>query len=71
MRTYVTQQDDVVDAIAKRAYGDEHNGATEAILEANPGLADYGPFLPANLILKLPDRTPATSRQIATTDLWS
>jgi phage tail protein X len=71
MRTYVTQQNDVVDAIAKRAYGSEHNGATEAILEANRGLADYGPLLPPNLTINLPDRPAPAARIIPTVDLWS
>lgn len=70
MRTYVTQQDDMVDAIAKRAYGDEHGGAAEAILEANPGLADHGPLLPANLTINLPD-LPRPRPRIASVDLWS
>lgn len=70
MRVYVTQQGDMVDAIAKRAYGDEHAGATEAILAANKGLADLGPTLPANLTIALPDLTRPTP-QIASVDLWA
>lgn len=70
MRFYVTQQGDMVDAIAKRAYGDEHTGATEAILAANKGLADHGPLLPANLTIALPDLTRPTP-QIASVDLWA
>lgn len=70
MRSYVTQQGDMVDAIAKRAYGDEHGGATEAILAANPGLADCGPLLPANLTIALPDLARPRP-EIASVDLWS
>lgn len=61
----------MVDAIAWRAYGSELNGATEAILAANPGLADRGPVLPENITILLPDLPPAQARPIATVDLWS
>lgn len=70
-RTYVTKQDDMVDAIAAATYGSEHNGTAEAILNANPGLAAYGPKLPANLSITLPDLPAPGPRQIATVDLWA
>lgn len=71
MRIYVTRQGDMVDAIAYRTYGSEHNGTTEAILAANPGLADRGPVLPENIEIVLPDIPPAQVKRIATVDLWS
>lgn len=71
MRIYVTRQGDMVDAIASRAYGSEHNGTTEAILAANPGLADRGPVLPENIEIKLPDISPAQVKRLPTVDLWS
>lgn len=71
MRTYVTQQNDMVDAIAARAYGDEHGGATEAILSANRGLADHGPLLPANLTIVLPDLARPRTAELASVDLWT
>lgn len=71
MRTYITRQGDMVDAIAYRAYGSEHNGTTEAILAANPGLADRGPVLPANVEIVLPDIPAPQVKRIATIDLWS
>jgi len=70
-RLYVTKQGDMVDAIASRAYGSEHRGTTEAILNANPGLADRGPVLPANVTITLPDLPKPAPREIATVDLWS
>ncbi|MBY6242219.1 tail protein X [Methylosinus sp. Sm6] len=70
LRTYVTSRGDMVDAIAARAYGDEHIGAAEAILAANPGLAEHGPILPENLTILLPDLARPRP-QIATVDLWS
>ncbi|KPU83667.1 hypothetical protein JI58_08130 [Marinosulfonomonas sp. PRT-SC04] len=52
--TYTTQEDDVLDAIVYRHYG-RHQGTTEAVLEANRGLASYGLVLPAGLTITLPD----------------
>ena len=51
---YRTRQGETVDYIAWKYYG-RQNGTAEAILEANPGLASYGPILPAHIILILPD----------------
>ncbi len=66
---YVTKQNDMVDAIAAVTYGTEHNGATEAILDANPGLAEFGPVLPANLSIILPDLP--RSRRSCRPSVWS
>lgn len=52
--TYITQEDDVLDAIAYRHYG-RHQGTTEAVLKANRGLASYGLVLPAGLAIILPE----------------
>jgi phage tail protein X len=54
MRTITTIQGDMVDAIARREYGDE-SGYVEKILEANPGLADRGLVLDAGITVVLPD----------------
>jgi phage tail protein X len=54
-QTYVTSEGDQVDDIAARYYGSTSNLVVEQVLEANPGLADYGPTLPAGLRLVLPD----------------
>lgn len=48
----------MVDAICMAVYGDEP-GYTEAVLEANPGLADIGPILPAGVVVSLPDLAAA------------
>jgi phage tail protein X len=69
--TYTTRQGDMVDAIAKARYGSELGGTTEAILIANPGLADRGPVLPENVAIVLPEIAPPTPRRIASVDLWS
>lgn len=71
MTPYRTKQGDMVDAIAARFYGTEHRGTTEAILAANPGLADRGEKLPEGVTIQLPALAPARPREIATVDLWA
>ena len=39
MTTYTSKEGDVIDDVCRRYYGREA-GAVEAVLEANPGLAD-------------------------------
>jgi phage tail protein X len=52
--TYRTKQDDVLDEVSFRFYGHENPGTVEAVLEANRGLADYGPLLPAGVMITFP-----------------
>lgn len=44
-----------IDRLAKRLYGDEKTGGVEALLDANPGLAEYGGELPGGFTLNVPD----------------
>ncbi|MGX4060426.1 tail protein X, partial [Escherichia coli] len=44
-------------------------GVTEQVLKANPGLAEYGPFLPHGLQVELPD-IPTTTTTVQTVQLW-
>lgn len=61
-------QNDTVDALCWRHYG-RTAGITEAVLIANPGLADYGPTLPQGLTVTMPDaQAPAPQRQMV--NLW-
>ncbi|CAN7192778.1 tail protein X [Trinickia sp. LjRoot230] len=53
MRVYA-QQGDTVDSLCFRHLG-RTQSVVEATLEANPGLADYGPVLPIGLVVDLPD----------------
>jgi len=53
MRVIATQGD-TVDAICHRIYG-QTAGITEAVLEANRGLAELGPVLPHGTVVDLPD----------------
>ncbi|MFV3316456.1 tail protein X [Pseudomonas sp. NY15374] len=63
-----TQQHDTVDALCWRHYG-RTAGVVEAVLDANPGLADHGAVLPAGLLITLPElQTAAPERPMV--NLW-
>jgi len=68
MTTYRTSEEDIIDAVCRRHYGREA-GAVEAVLEANPGLADLGPVLPAGTLVELPE-LPRPLEIIETVKLW-
>jgi phage tail protein X len=46
-------QGETIDALCWRHYGST-NGTVEAVLEANPGLADDGVMLPMGTIVEMP-----------------
>lgn len=58
----------MIDDVCRRFYGRDA-GAVEAVLEANPGLAEQGPVLPAGTEVHLPD-LPRPLETIETVDLW-
>ncbi len=66
--TYMTKAGDMVDAIAFKQYG-ATDTYTEALLNANPGLADRGPVLPAGVIITLPTIAPQLP-QVQIIQLW-
>lgn len=67
--TYKASQGDTLDYICWKFYG-QQSGAVEAVLLANPGLADLGPVIPPNTEIVLPDLAqPAT--EIQPIRLWS
>ena len=68
MAVYRTTDGDVIDAVCRRFYG-RAAGAVEAVLEANPGLAELGPVLPAGTLVELPD-LPRPLETIETVKLW-
>nr|WP_246111621.1 tail protein X [Wolbachia endosymbiont of Chrysomya megacephala] len=49
---YLAKENDMLDYICWKHYGFT-SGAVEIVLEENPGLAEYGSFLPAGLKIKL------------------
>lgn len=68
MATVIANQGDTVDAICWRYYG-RTAGVTEAVLDANPGLAELGPVIPHGTAVTLPDAAPqAEQRQVV--NLW-
>lgn len=68
MRTVIASQGDTVDGLCWRYYG-RTAGVTEAVLEANPGLADLGAVIPHGTTVYLPDAVPqAEQRQVV--NLW-
>ena len=65
---YRTRDGDSLDAICWKHYG-RQAGAVEAVLEANPGLSEVGPVLPAGFVIGLPE-LPQTAPEIETVGLW-
>lgn len=59
-----------VDELARRIYGTERDGNTEAILAANPGLAAEGLLIPIGSRIVLPDRQRPQARPVATVNPW-
>ncbi len=59
---------DTVDLLALRAYG-RTAGTTEALLDANPGLAGNGIFLPVGTVAVVPD-APALETAPDIVNLW-
>lgn len=65
---YRTRQGDTLDAICWRHYGRE--SAAEAVLEANPRLADHGPILPQGLEIELPELAAPAPAAATLIKLW-
>lgn len=65
---YITKDGDTADLIAWQYYGTRDGLVVEKLLDANHGLADRGPLLPAGVTIVLPEFTlPATQDTIK---LW-
>lgn len=55
MLQYRTSDGDTADYIAWKHYGTQDGSVVERLVDANPGLADLGPVLPAGVIVSLPE----------------
>lgn len=62
-----TQQNESVDALCWRHYG-RTQGAVEAVLQANPGLARQGLILPQGLLVHMPPLSAPPPKTTVT--LW-
>lgn len=65
-KTYITQQNDMVDKICYTHYG-QCQIYTEKLLELNPFLRNYGCHLPIGLTLILPHKISNNKKR---TQLW-
>lgn len=60
--TYQTKDGDVLDWVLWKYYGTVAGRIVERVLEANPGLADYGAVMPGGVRILLPDFTDPISQ---------
>lgn len=68
MATYRAKAGEMVDEICQLYYG-RTAGAVEQVYEANPGLAELGPRLPAGTLVELPEiEEPAISGRLP--EIW-
>ncbi|MCS4266606.1 tail protein X [Serratia sp. BIGb0163] len=63
----VAQQRETIEMICYRYYG-KTAGVTEAVMDANPGIADFGVFLPYGYAVEMPDQVVAPAND--TVQLW-
>ncbi|MEN9530854.1 MAG: hypothetical protein RIQ83_78 [Pseudomonadota bacterium] len=69
MQTYRTSDGDTLDYIAWKFYQTLDGRVVEQLLDANPGIADLGPVLPAGMRVNMPDIAPQQQEQGVR--LWS
>lgn len=55
MPFYLSKDGETVDRIVWQHYGRQNERVVETVLEVNPGLAGYGPTLPAGVRIELPE----------------
>ncbi|MDC4894432.1 tail protein X [Acinetobacter baumannii] len=68
MKEIYAIQNDTVDAICWREYG-RSTGVVEQVLEANPHLSEFGPFIPIGTKVQLPD-IPTQQNKVQSIQLW-
>ncbi|TGG92537.1 phage tail protein [Natronospirillum operosum] len=67
---YRAADGETVDQICRQYYG-YSNGSVEAVYEANRGLADHGPFLPAGLVITLPELGEIEQKVEVAKPIWN
>ena len=71
VETYVTEgENNVLDLMLWRRYHRSTGDLLERTLDMNPGLADYGPFIPAGTTIVIPIDKPAEPRRLKLIRLW-
>lgn len=68
MQTIYAFQNDTIDAICWRYYG-RSSGVVEDVLNKNPNLAEFGPFLPMGTKVQLPE-IQTQQNKTQTIQLW-
>ena len=68
-RVLTAVQNETVDQLVWRANGGGP-AAVQAVLNANPGLAGHGPFLPEGTAVVLPATATQTAEPVALVQLW-
>ncbi|WP_164095149.1 tail protein X [Serratia marcescens] len=63
----MAQQRETIEMLCYRYYG-KTAGVTEAVMDANPGIADVGVFLPYGYLVEMPDQVIAPTQD--TVQLW-
>lgn len=69
MVTATARAGDTVDAICWRELGRTQT-VTEQVLELNPGLAEFGPTIPAGTVVILPELIETARPTLETVQLW-
>lgn len=64
---YLTREGDILDDLCYRVYGKQEAGQVEAVLLANPNLADIALAIPARVVITFPDLPTEVK---ATVRLW-
>jgi phage tail protein X len=69
--TYIVSGDrNVIDLLLWRRYHREIPGLLEQTLDMNPGLADYGAFIPSGTKVVLPVAQPTAQTRLKLVKLW-
>lgn len=66
--TIITQQGDILDALCSQHYG-YVVGAMEPVLETTPWLTEFAGWLPAGLVIQLPELQTSPQKDIVR--IWS
>lgn len=69
--TKITEDGDVLDLMVWKHYRSRASRIVERVLDANPGLCEYGPVLPAGLSVLLPAEPVKPKKAKMLTEFWT